>query len=212
MPHFSLIVPLENPLKRALHEERRQARRVALLLLLEIAPRHDEEVVGDIGQRNPHLLAGQHVAVALLHGHRLDAADVAARRRLREAEGGDLLALRLRHEVLALLRLGAPREQAQAVEPRVHGHDHAQRGVDVLQFLAGEAEADVVHARAAVLRRHRNAEQAELRHLRQDVGIEPVLPVEILDARRDLAGAPLAHRLLEQTMFVGEGKVHDDSA
>ena len=36
------------------------------------------------------------------------------------------------------------------------------------------------------------------------VGIEPVLPVEILDARRDFARAPLAHRLLEQAMFVGQ--------
>ena len=98
----------------------------------------------------------------------LDAAHVAAGRRLGEPVAGDLPALRLRDEVALLLILGAPREQRQAVEPGVHRHDHAQRRVHVLELLAGEAEADVVHAGAAVLRRHRDAEQAELRHLRQD--------------------------------------------
>ena len=71
--------------------------------------------------------------------------------RLGQAVAGDLLALRLRHEVPLLLILGAPGEQRQAVEPGVHRHDHAQRRVDVLELLADEAEADVVHAGAAVL-------------------------------------------------------------
>ncbi len=37
--------------------------------------------------------------------------------------------------------------EGHAVEADVHGHDHAQVGVDVLQLLGHEAEADVVHAR-----------------------------------------------------------------
>ena len=97
------------------------------------------------------LLAGQHVPVALLHRDRLDAARVAAGARLGQAVAGDLLALRLRHEIPLLLIFGAPREQRQAVEAGVHRHDHAQRRVDVLELLARQPERDVVHAGAAVL-------------------------------------------------------------
>src|SRR5204862_3521307 len=49
-------------LEAALVDERADARRVALLLLLGVAPREDEKVVGDVGERNPHLLAGQVIA------------------------------------------------------------------------------------------------------------------------------------------------------
>ena len=91
--------------------------------------------------------------------------------------------------------------------PGVHRHDDAQRRVDVFEFLAGQAERDVVHPGAAVLDGHRDAEQAELGHLRQDVLVEAVRAVEFLDARRNLTGAPLAHGLLEQALFVGQVEV-----
>ena len=48
----------------------------------------------------------------------------------------------------------------------MHRHDHAQRRVDVFELLTDDPEADVVHAGAAILLRHRTAEQAKLRHLR----------------------------------------------
>ncbi len=80
-------------------------------------------------------------------------ARVAAGRRLGQAEGRDLPPLRLRNQVALLLILGAPRQQRQAVQADVHGEDHAQRRVHVLQFLAREAEADVVGARCRRTRR-----------------------------------------------------------
>jgi hypothetical protein len=89
----------------------------------------------------------------------------------------------------------------------VHRHDHAQRRVDVLELLARQAQRDVVHAGAAVLLRHRAAEQSELRHLRQDVAVEPVLAIELPDLRRHFARPPLAHRLLEELMLFGQIKV-----
>ena len=61
---------------------------------------------------------------------------------------------------------------------------------------------------AAVLLRHRDAEQPELRHpAEHPLAIEAVLPVGFPDVRRDLAGAPLADRLFEQTLFVGQVEV-----
>ena len=55
---------------------------------------------------------------------------------------------------------------------------------------------------------HEEDQQAELRHLRDDRAIEPVLAIEITDARGDLAGRPFAHRPLEQLMVVGQVEVH----
>ncbi len=200
---------LEGPLD----DERGDAGRIALLLLLEIRPRKDDEVVGDIGERDPHLLAREHVAIAFLHGDGLNAAHVAARGRFRQAIGRNLLALRLRHQVPLLLILASPREQRQAVEAGVHRHDHAERRVDVLELLARQTQADVVHARAAVLDRHRDAEQAELGHLRQNRRIEGVGAVELLDPGRHLAARPVAHGLLEQALFFGQLQInHGKSA
>ena len=70
--------PAREALERALDDEGAEAGGVALLLLLEIGPGEDEEVVGDVGERDPHLLAGQDVAIAALDRDRLDAAHVAA--------------------------------------------------------------------------------------------------------------------------------------
>ena len=201
MPHFCVSVPLENPLKRALDDERAQAGRILLPLLVRIAPRNHEKRVGHVGQRDPHLLAVQHIAIAALLRRRLDAARVASRRRLGEAVGGDQRALRLRNEILLFLRFGSPRQQRQAVERDVHRQDDAQRRVRVLELFARDAEADVVHARAAVLRRHADAEQPELGHLRQQAAIERVLAIELLDARRNLPRRPLARRLLDEPML-----------
>ena len=56
--------------------------------------------------------------------------------------------------------------------------------------------------------RHRDAQQAELRHPAEDaIAVEPVLAVELADVRRDFARAPFADRLLEQPLFVGQVEV-----
>ena len=56
-------------LERALDDERAEPAGIALLLLLRVRPGEHEEVVGDVRQRDPHLLAGEDVAIALLDGH-----------------------------------------------------------------------------------------------------------------------------------------------
>ena len=53
-----------------------------------------------------------------------------------------------------------------------------------------------------------HAEQAELRHLRKDLRVEAVLAIELPDARRHLARAPFAHRLLEQPLFFRKIEIH----
>ena len=120
------------------------------------------------------------------------------------AVGRDLLPLRLRDEVTLLLVLGPPRQKRQGVQTQMHRQNHAQRRVDVLEFLAGQAEADVVHAGAAVLGGHRHAEQTQFRHLGQDPAIELVGAIELADPRRHLASRPFADGLLEQALLLGQ--------
>src|SRR4029078_8742835 len=95
-------------LERSLHDERADAGGIPLLLLLQIRPREHQEVVRDIRQRDPALLAAHEVPVTLLDGRRLNRARVAARARLGEPVAGNLAALGLGHEVALLLVLRAP--------------------------------------------------------------------------------------------------------
>ena len=101
------------------------------------------------------------------------------------------------------------------------GHDHAQVGVHVLELLGDDAEAHVVHARAAVLLGDADPEQVQVGHALQEAALEAVLAVEVVDLRRDLPRRPVAHRLLDvlvtrlpaQTKAsVVLGVLHSDSA
>ena len=210
MPHFSFSVPLENPLNARSTMKALMPEGSRCFFFSRSRPGEDEEVVGDVGQRDPHLLAGQEVAVAFLDRDRLDAAHVAARGRLGQAVGGDLLPLRLRHEIPLLLILGAPRQQREAVQAGVHRDDDAQRRVDVFELLADDPEADVVHARAAVLGRNGTAQQAHLGHLRQNARVEAVLAIELADPRRHLASGPLPDRLLQQALLFGQIEINHE--
>src|SRR5215831_1904488 len=130
--HRAAREPLESPLD----DERTDAGRIALLLLCRIGPREHEEVIGDIRERNPAFLAAEDVPIAFPDGRRLNRTGVAAGARLGEAITRELFASCLRHEILLLLRLGAPGEQRQAVKSGVDRHDDAQRRVDVFELLA----------------------------------------------------------------------------
>ena len=197
--------PARKALEAALDDERRQAGRVALLFLLEIGPRDDEEVVRHVGQRDPALLAREHVPVALLDRGRLNRACIAARARFGQAVSGNFRPLRLRHEITAFLILGSPGQERQTIEARVDRHDHPQRRVDVLELFARDPEADVIHARAAVFLRHRNPKQAKLCHAAQDaIAVEMMPAIVLADVRRHLTRRPLAHRPLQQALFVCE--------
>src|SRR5207253_3537891 len=103
---------------------------------------------------------------------RLDATDVAAGAGLCQAVGRDLSALRLGDEIPLFLIFTAPREKREAIETGMHRHDDAERGIDILELLARDPQADVVHAGAAVLLRDRDAEQPEVRHLRKHALVE----------------------------------------
>jgi hypothetical protein len=74
-------------------------------------------------------------------------------------------------------------------------------GVDVLELLAGEPEAQVVHFCPAQLLGDADAEELELCHLGEEAPLETVLAVEVVDLGGDLASRPVANRLLDRLLL-----------
>ena len=101
-----------------------------------------------------------------------------------------------------------PLEEGEGVEADVDAHGDAEEGVDVLEFVAGEGEADVVEAGAAVALGDGEAEDAELTHLPQDFGVELGVGVPPLDVGGDFAGGELADHVADLDLLVGELEVH----
>ena len=91
----------------------------ALVPLRAIDAGEDEEVIGGVAQADPDLRAVEDVAIAVAARRAGQLAGVGADARLGEAERRQLLAARLRHEVLLLLLLGPPLQERQRVEPGV---------------------------------------------------------------------------------------------
>ena len=127
--------------------------------------------------------------------------------RLGQSEGGELLAARLRHEVLLLLLLVPPLEQGQRVQAGVDREDDPEGGVGALHLLAQQREGDVVHAGPAVLLGDRQAEQAGGAHLLVDAAVVLGGRVQLLDARQDLALGEGARGALHLALRIGQRKV-----
>ena len=80
-------------------------------------------------------------------------------------------------------------------------HDHAQVGVDVLELLGDEPEAQVVHAGAAVFLGNADPEQLQVGHPLQEATLEAVLAVQVVDLRRHLLRGPVPDHLLDRPVL-----------
>ena len=136
----------------------------------------DDQVVGLIGVRAPHLLSGDDPLVAVALGAGADRRDVGSGVRFAERERAEVLAARdTRQDRLAL---GGAETGDQAVATGDDArHAHPRPG----QLLGHDAVLDEPEAETPVLLRHENAEQPHLRHRAHDVlGDEPVLRIELV--------------------------------
>ena len=203
MPSLPWSVPVVRPAHPALEHERGHA----LVLLRPVDRREDQEMVGEVGEGDPDLLAVEPVGVAVAAGRGLEVARVGADARLGQAERGELLAACLRDQPALALLLGAPLEEGQRVEADVDALDDAERGVGTFQLLAQDREARVVHPAAAVRLRDRRAEEPELAHLREQLAVDLALLVPIADVRQDLGLGEGPHALLDEPVLVGQGEV-----
>ena len=204
MPELAVERPGRQPLHPPLEEERRHA----LVLLRPVDRGEHEEVVGEVGQADPDLLAVEAVGAAVAPGRRREVAGVGPDAGLGQAERRELLAAGLGHEPALALLLGPPLEQRERVQPDVDALDDAERGVGPLELLAQDREADVVHAGAAVALRDRRAEEALLGHLRRTARGEsrPPRPTARMFGQ-DLGLGERAGRLLDEAVLVGEAEV-----
>src|SRR5439155_15699131 len=115
-------------------------------------------------EAGPHLLPGDDERVALDNGARLEAREVGARVRFREALAPDRLATQDARQMRRLLLLAAARDERRAgvVEPDEERRDVRRTGARVL--LAPDELLHERRAAAAVLARPRDAGPARLVH------------------------------------------------
>src|SRR5512143_3768141 len=62
--------------KSAFDDEGSEAAMIARFLLLEVGPGKDEEIIGDIGEADPHLFAVENIPVSFFDGGGLNANSV----------------------------------------------------------------------------------------------------------------------------------------
>ncbi len=149
-----------------LHVEQ-EVRDALVLRRVGIGAREQHHPVGDVRERRPHLLAVDHVVVAVLHRPRLQRGQVGAGVRLGVALAPDLLAGEDLRGIPLLLRLGPVRDDRGPGHADAEDVEHRRRLRDrhllVQDHLLHEREA-----LAAVLLRPREPDEAGV--------VERVLP------------------------------------
>src|SRR6185369_6976549 len=83
----------------------------------------------------------------------------------------------------------------QRIQTGVDRHDDAQKSVDCFEFLANQAQRDVIKTSAAILFGNANAQQVQLAHLPQHFRVKLLRLVPLLDEGSNLLLRKLAHGL-----------------
>ncbi|MGY3661463.1 hypothetical protein ACVJ19_008126 [Bradyrhizobium sp. USDA 376] len=164
----------------------------------------DHEHVGDRRVRDPHLAAGEAIAVRDLLGAGLHAGWVGAGVRLGQAEAADPLAAGELGQVLlalVLVAIGVDRIHHQRGLHRVH---RAVAGIDPLDLARDEAIGDVARVGAAIFLRQRDADQAELTHLVEDLAVGLLFQIGLGDAGQQLVLGIGAGGVAHHTLVFGE--------
>ncbi len=155
-----------------LHQEGRE--------LLAIDLRKDGKQVREVGVGDPHLLAVQDVVLAIGRQHRLGAAvqRVRAAGAFRQRVGANDFAGRQFRQVFLFLRFRAEEDERQRPDAGVcaHGDDEAAA---LGHVIGNDGGRDLVHVRAAILRRNVSVGQAHFGGLLQQVDRD--LPFLVLD-------------------------------
>ena len=190
---------------RRVHVDQEEREAVVSGIGVGLGHQHDE--VGTVAVGDERLGPVDDVLVTVAHRSRLDPRDVGARVGLGDAQAGDLLAPDGRRQVTLLLILGAEGENRGSGHVGVDGDAHGQAARVRLGHLLGQHEvAVVVAALAAVALGHRQTQEAELSHARED----PVLEGLLLPAL-GVGGELLLHeapdRLAQPVMVLGEDEV-----
>ena len=161
--------------RAALHQKSHDAFRGA---------RPDHRHVGHAAVGDPGLLAVEDPGVALAPGGGAHARGVRAEIRLGQPEAADRLAALQARQPLLLLLLGAVGVNGVHDQRALHGNEAADAGIGALQLLHDEPVLHIAHAGAAVAFQV-GAQEAELRHLRDEFGREARVAVAVADQRQN---------------------------
>ena len=86
----------------------------------------------------------------------------------------------------------------------MHAHHHSEGRVHAFQLLAQDAQAHVVHARAAPSLPDGCAQEPELTHPVEDLSMHLSLLIPLADVWRDLRCDELADRVLDEQVLRGQ--------
>ena len=167
----------------------------------------------DVGARHARvgdeaLAAVEHPAVVDQPGPRAGAARVRPGARFGQPVGPQHLAAGHGAQVALLLLIGAGQVDRVAAEAGVRRNDDPDAAAGAGQLLDGDGVGQGVEARAAELLRVRNAQQAQLRRLADDLVRELALALQLVGDRHDLALGEVAHRAPDLFVLRAEGEVH----
>ena len=178
-----------------------------VVLVLHLRP--DDGDVGDRAGGDPHLLAVQHVAVAVLARAGAHRAGIRAGIRLGQPEAAENLALRHLRQILLLLLLAAEGVDGIHAQRRLHADERAHAAVAALQFLRHQAVLHRRHARAAVAL-EAGAVEAQLAHGLDQLLGEAAVAVALLDDGNEVVFDELARIVADQPLVVAEQRVELD--
>ncbi|SEP47173.1 hypothetical protein SAMN02990966_06795 [Rhodospirillales bacterium URHD0017] len=182
------------------HDERRNA----LLAHRRVGHREDQGDVGAAAGGNELLGAVQDELVADPLGARRDRRGIGAGARFGEAEGAQKFAAgEWTQEAFLLLRRAVPQER-QADQRVVYLERRRRRAVRCRDIHDGEGIGDIVGAGAVELRRHGQAQHAELTHAGEGLAREAWDPVSFGGRRRQFPGRELAGHVADLPLAFGQ--------
>ena len=171
----------------------------------------DHEGVGVRPVRDPHLAAVEEEAVTLAFGPRPHAHHVRARPRLAHREGADVLAPDEGWKVAALLFLAPVAADLVDAQVRVRAVAQAHRRRRAAHLLHRDAVLGIAEPDPAVLLLDGDPEDAEIAHLRPEVGGEVVRLVDRRRPGRDLVRGEAHHAVPDEVGLVAEAEVEAGS-
>ena len=189
---------------RLLRKEHRQA---LVAGLVRIGARQNRHHVGADGMRDPRLLTGDLVNVAVLHRARLQRGKVGARVRLGENRRRQHFAGRDLGKIFCFLLRRAVVQDELARDLRARA-ERTDADVAARQLFRGNAHGFLAERHAAELFRQRQAENAELGELRDDLERNVfVLEMPLVGVRINFIEREAAHQILDLRVRLIETRI-----
>ena len=182
------------------------------VLLLRVGLGEDQRDLGDVAERDPHLLTADPPAAVDLRRAGPEVGGVGAGVGLGQPEAAEDLARAETGQPALLLLLAAPALDRAGDERGLDRDDGAGGAVGAADLLDDQPVADVVEAAAAVLLGDRRSEVAHLAELRCELDVEALGAVVLADPRDDEVVGEFAGRLGDQPLLVAQVEVHGAAA